>query len=83
MVCLECGRQNNYKYEDEASKTLKQRLCAWIPSAARVGSFVNVISLAGIVYALKLLREDHESIEDIEEFIGVIFGENATDAYDS
>ena len=73
MTCIECGRQNEYKYEDETSQSLKKRLCSWLPSSSQVGSFFNFVSLAGIVYALKLLRDERSSIDDMEVLINAIY----------
>jgi len=56
--CVESGSASVYK--DETSKTVCQRLMALLPSSSQMGVVVNTVTLAGIVYAIKLLRDDDD-----------------------
>lgn len=73
MACLESGRELLYK--DETTKTLCARMCSLLPNAAQASALLNTVTLAGVMYALKMLR-DEES--DVAEILNVISGANAT-----
>ena len=71
--CVESGAASAYR--DESSKTLWQRLMALLPSSSQTGVAVNAVTLAGVVYAVKLLRDD----DDDDDVISAIAA-NATNS---
>ena len=62
MPCIESGRE--LLYRDESSQSLCQKLYSKLPNAGQTGAFLNAITLAGVMYALKLLREDETATDE-------------------
>ena len=63
MSCLESGREALYK--DESTRTLCQKLRAMLPTTGQTGALLNTVTLAGVMYALKLIRDDESATEQI------------------
>ena len=63
MSCIESGRELLYK--DESSQTLCQKLYAKLPNAGQTGALLNAVTLAGVMYALKLLRDEESTTEEL------------------
>ena len=63
MRCLESGREG--VYQDESSKTMYQKFVGILPTSGQSAAFLNTVTLAGVMYALKLIRDEESVIDKI------------------